>query len=217
MAYDLETLRTKVRNRIDDTSYESTVIDQFVNYAQRQVLNTYVFPFMERTFVGTLVADANTFLLPTTAQTVVSFRITAPDDSAGFLEYLPFREFDKRFPDPSSATAGKPQFWTFVNNTFKVHPKADQVYELELRYVKKPDELVDGTDVPEIPEAFSEIIVLGTHQRILERDDSYNEAQVVEQKFDQLLEDMVQRLVTRQIGKPHIMATGRMEAKGRSW
>lgn len=215
MAYNLQDLRDKVRRRLDDESYEASVLDQFINDTQRQTLNTYSFPFMEKTFSGVLAEGASTFNLPADTQTVISFRITAPDDAAGFLEYLPFREFDKRFPDPSAQAGAKPQYWTFVNGTFKVHPKTDEPYELDLRYLVKPIELVEGTDVPQIPEEFQEILVLGAHQRALERDDAYNEAQVVEQKYDQLVEDMVKRLVTRQIGSPHVMSTSRMRNMGR--
>ena len=216
MAYDLADIRTRVRNRLDDTTYDAGVIDEFINAINRQTLNSYVFPFMEKTFSGTLAMGASTFLLPVDTQTVISFRITAPDESAGFLDYLPFREFDQMYPDPGAVAGGTPIAWTFVNNNFKVYPKTDQVYELDLRYVKKPVELVNDTDVPDLPESFSEILVLGAHQRALERDDSYNEAQVVEQKVEQLVEDMVGRLVTRQIGSPHVMGTGRKRTT-RSW
>lgn len=217
MAYNLASIRERVRERLDDDTYDGDVIDQFINDTQRQTLNTYSFPFMETTFSGTLASGASTFLLPDDAQTVISFRITAPDEHAGFLEYMEFREFDKRFPDPTSADPGIPFVWTFVNNTFKVYPKTDQVYELDLRYLLKPTELTGDTNEPQLPESFSEILVLGAHQRCLERDDSYNEAQVVEQKVEQLVEDMLGRLVTRQIGRPHIMGSNKTGPRTRRY
>lgn len=210
MAYDLIGLRAEVRNRLDDESYDSGVLDQFINDTHRQVLNTYSFPFMEKEFSGTLLSGASTFQLPTDAQTVISFRLTAPDDAAGLLPYMAFRQFDETYPDPGSSNPGKPIVWTFINTDFKVHPKTDQVYELDLRYLKIPTTLTGDTDVPDVPEEFKEILVLGAHQRALERDDAYNEAQVVEQKWDLLVEDMVRRLVTRQIGSPNIMRTSSM-------
>lgn len=208
--YDLSLVRSKVRDRLDDPNYDAAVIDGFINDTQREVLNTYTFPFMESTFSGTLTAGYDSYEFPLDAQSVISFRVTAPDEDSRFLQFMEFREFDQKYPDPAQADPGRPEKWTSISGLFKIYPVADEDYELDLRYIKKPDELTADSDVPEIPEAFQEILVLGAHARVLVREDQITASQIVKREMRELTADMVKRLTLRQTGEPYVMRTGRM-------
>ena len=50
----------------------------------------------------------------------------------------------------------------------------DKDYTMTMFYIKKPKTLVDNTDVPELPEEFEELLVLGAYKRILDRNEDFD-------------------------------------------
>ena len=69
---------------------------------------------------------------------------------------------------------------------------------MRMNYVKRPETLENGLDVPEFPEEFQEILVLGAAAKAHQKKDRYDFAQILLNEQVDLQRDMVHRLITRQ-------------------
>ncbi len=207
MAYTLGQLVTDVRNKLDDSNFDSTLIKEFVNDAQRYIVNKHYFKFMEGTYSAPLTIDTFSYDLPSDVETVETFRFTDPDGQEHDLtdHYLTFIEFDNLFPDPAGDDNGVPRHWTIREGNFLVYPKPDQAFTLNIRYKKIPTALSGDSDVPQIPERYKEMLVLGALVRAHKFNDNYDLAQVEQNALDELLLDAVAKTYTRQTGRPAVM------------
>lgn len=210
MSYQLSTVRTRIQQKLDNVAFDQTKLTQFTNDGQRDVFNTYRFPFMEReASLTTTAGEVTVSTLPTDFQSSISLRRYSPSDTAGIMNYVDYEDFDERHPNPTVGDNAVPNEWTIFNNTITVFPKADTTHTLKLRYYKKPAELVNDSDVPEMPEEYSEVLVLAGYKRALMHDDNYDQAQVVQQDIDQLVQAMIVRLGRRTVGQVHVMRSPR--------
>lgn len=207
MAYNVSQIKTDIRNKLDNPSFDSTLLIDFINDAQREMVNRHNFKFMEATYTGALTTGEYSFDLPTDVSEVETFRITNPSGEEIDLtkNYITYAEFDNLYPDPAEQDNGKPYRWTIRENNFLIYPAADQAYTLEIRYQKAPTVLSVNADVPDVPERFKELLVTGALARAHKFNDNYDIAQVEEAKFEKLLLDVVAKTYTRQTGRPHIM------------
>lgn len=205
MAYNLGTVRTRIQQKLDNTNFDTSKLNQFINDGQRDILNTRRFSFMESEASLTTTASSDALTgLPTDLQIPISLRIYSPTADASMLTYIEYDDFDVVMPNPSIAGTTIPSAWYIFNGTPKVYPIADGSYTVRMKYIKKPTELTADADVPEIPEEFSELLVLTGYKRALEHDDDYNQAQIIQLQIDDKISTMDERY-SRQKGLPHIM------------
>jgi len=214
--YNLGTVRTRVQQKLDDTSFSTDKLNQFINDGQRDVLNSRRFTFMEREATVTAIIGANTVTgTPVDMQLPISLRITSPTTYANMLNYIEYEDFDVAIPNQNLVGNTIPQYWRVFNNSLLVYPNADATYGIALKYMKAPTELINDSDVPEIPESFGELLVLAAYKRALEHNDNYDQAQVIQQQVDVQVDTMDERY-KRQFGVPHQMRTpNRMRRIGR--
>lgn len=206
MAYNLSTVRTRIQKKLDDTNFSVATNNQFINDGQRDILNSRRFVFMEREATLTTTNGLDTVTgTPSDMQVPLTLRLYSPTNYATALPYLEYEEFDVSIPNPSLAGNTVPTSWRVFNKTIYVYPIANGTYTLKLKYIKVPAELVNDIDVPEIPEEFSEALVLAGYRRALEHNDNYDQAQVIQIQIDEQLNKMDERY-KRQSGRPHIMS-----------
>lgn len=208
MAYTLATIRNRVyTDKLDDTSIASGTIDNFINDTQREIFNTYELPFQEKVFLGNLPPGASIYTLPTDHQTTQSMVLTNANQRLDLTRnYVDFRDFNYSYPTPDQYTAGAPSLWTLYGNQLYFSRPTDTTYTISLFYLKTAKTLSGDTDVPEIPEEFSELLVLGAYIRALEFNENFDQAAFVRgQDFNPLLDLMVARLSERQTGKPSVI------------
>lgn len=215
MAYTTGTIITKVQQRIRDTGYSSTEITNYISDAQNDVYNEYRLPFMQTTQAYTLTAGVSDVTngsgLPTNYVQALDITLT----SSGLEKVIPYadiRVIDDDFPDPDDTTrnpTGPPAMWYYYGDTIKVYPVPSQAYTVSLRYYKKPTELTSTSDVPEIPSEFSELLVVGAAYRVLQVKDNYDQAAILQNKYDEILQKLVSKYSQPQVGKPHIMRINR--------
>lgn len=204
MTYQLSTVRTRIQQKLDNTSFDSAKLNQFINDGQREILNTNRFPFMESEATATTAngSDAITYNpVPSDLQQVLSVRVYLPDTKAVTLEMKEYEYVDTLYPNPDLTDPGFPQFTYIFNNTLKVFPRADATYTLKVKYLKRPAELVNDADVPAIPEEFGELLVLAGYKRALEHEDNFDQAQIVQQTIDEQRMQLVARLGLRHHAK----------------
>lgn len=205
MSYDLGTVRTRVQQKLDNTNFETAKLNQFINDGQRDIFNSRRFVFMEREASPTTTASSDSLSsLPTDMQTPLSLRIFSPTGNASELTYMEYEDFDRMMPNTALVSPTIPFAWYVFNLTPIIYPRADATYTLKLKYIKSPDELEVDADVPEVPEAFSELLVLAAYKRALEHDDDYDQAQIIQLQIDEQMDKMDGRY-KRQTGLPHVM------------
>ena len=205
MGYTLADLAQRViDDKLDDISFDTTIVSRFINDTQRDIFNTYELPFNEKAYIGLMPIGECLFKMPNDCQLVQAAVITNPDGSQkdimpGFLD---FRTFVSRFKTPYQEVASEVRFWTLYAKQIYTSAPIDKAYSLELFYIKKPIELIDGADIPEIPEEFGELLVLGAFRRVLERNEDYDLASVINGQYGTLLDKMVARYGYRMAAGP---------------
>jgi hypothetical protein len=209
MAYDLIGLRNRVLDdKLDDTSYSPSVVDNFINDTIRDIAMTYELPAFEEKEDAAIASGSNTFVLPTGYQMAQAFVILSADGNVKKDigdNYVPFREFIRSYPMAETNEEGAPTFWTSHGGIIYLDRPVDQNYTATLWYLRTPTTLVDTTDVPEIDETFSEIIILGAYYRVLQRNEDYDLAAANEQAYNSKLDKMMVRTTKREGTTPHIM------------
>ncbi len=220
MAFTLGGIADKVRYRIRDSGYAATEIINYVNDTQNDIFNEYRLPFMETTQDYTLnigTADiTNGSDLPTNFVSPILLLLTT-NGYEKRLQFRDVREMDELHPDyeASSTPNGTPTDAYKYGETIKVYPEPDQAYTVTLRYFKKPTLLSSDSDVPELPSEFEEMLVLGASYRILQVKDNYDQAAILQNKYDELLDKLVAKYSRNQTGMPTIMRINRV-ATGKS-
>lgn len=210
MSYPLSQYKAWTRNRINRQSFDTTKLTQFANEANRDIINTERWRFMEKAFVGSIAIGVNTYALPVDFQAAINFTLVDPDSKAFFVPYMPYETYDQRYPDPTAMPSGVPTCWTFFGNTLIVGPaKPDVAYTMQLRYYKSPVTMTADTDIADIPDDFAELMVLGMMARSLQSSDIYDQAQVIQEEWRRQMSAMQTRLQSRQFGAPLRMQAGR--------
>lgn len=217
MSYTLGTLISNVQAKLDDTGFSSANITQFINDTQREIFNNYALQFVEGT--ATLTSTANTALIstgiPTDLQIPIDLTVTAPAGYAGLLRYVDFKEIDAAYP--GTVTTNIPTRWYSFAGSIYLDPTPNQAFTLTLRYLKRPTELTGASDVPQIPEEFQEILVLGALKRCLQLNDSYDQAAVIQiNEYDPMVVKLVQRYAVGQQAGPLKIPINRMRTNARS-
>lgn len=207
MDYNLAGIRQRVLvDKLDDDEFDPNIVDNFINDAQRDIFNQFELPFMEKIFSGTITAGSVMFKFPDDVAMIQSQVITGPDGTQRNIApgYMGFRDFNTKFPTPLNNNPGPIYNWTLYGGNMLTSVPTDQEYTMTLFYIRKPKTLTEDTDVPEIPEEFSELLVLGAFRRVQERNEDYDLAASTEAEYQKVLVQMVDRYGMRQQG-PIIM------------
>lgn len=206
---------SRVQARIKDTAYSAAEIKSFLNDTQNDVFNEYRLPFMETTQNYTLVDGVSDI---TNGSNLPSNYVQATDlilTTSAREKVIPFRdirEVDALNPDADDTTTyakGVPDYWYYYAETIRVHPVPDTGYTVTLRYYKKPTLLSADADVPDIPSEFEELLVTGAAYRVLQVKDNYDQAAVLENKYNELLAKLVAKFSQKQVGTPTRMRINR--------
>lgn len=211
MAYTLAQLYQRVHDKLDDPAFSNTVLLEFANDTEREVFNRYRINIQEQQIdtitttagVRTLTGLPGVAGVGSVAQ-YISLRVILPVNYAHEIPYMEYEDVDVVYPNYQLLGQGPPIAWFIFDGTPSLVNNADKVYTLSAKYTILPTTLVNDTDVPNIPEEFSEITVLGMYARALEFNDEYDEAQAVRQQFAKLCVDYVDS-TRRQAGTPHVM------------
>ena len=221
MAYTLGALVTKVQQRVRDTGYSSTEIKNYINDTQNDIFNEFRLPFMETTQPFTLTTSVSDITngdgLPDNYVQSLDLLLTT-DDKESRLVYQDIRAIDFNYPDADDISAyavGVPDTWYNYADTIRVFPVPDDAYTVTLRYYKKPTEITSDDAVPEVPSEFAEILVVGAAYRVLQVKDNYDQAGILQNKYDELLQKLVSKYSYKQVGTVPRMRINRVRL-GRS-
>ena len=200
MSYIFSDLKTKLQTQIGDNSLDSTVMGDAINYTIQNVFNSIEITLNSEYQSNTVVTGANTLTtaLPSNLQKITSLYITSPVGLARDLtdNFISAKEFRQMFP---SVTIANPlNYWTFWTGV-EFSTLADQDYTIRLEYIKSMPILSGASDVPAIPEAFEELLMLGAKMRIYEQKEDFDYAGQFQTKYADLLEAFISRYSTGQV------------------
>lgn len=196
MDYNLAKIRNRVLvDKLDDDEFDPQVVDNFINDAQRDIFNTFELPFMEKMFSGSIPTGAIIFNMPEDVALPQSQVVTAPDGKQVDMmpNRLDFRTFNSMYPTPGNNAAGSVNRWASYAGRVLLDRPTDQEYTMTIFYIKKPKTLAQDTDIPEIPEEFEELLVLGALMRIHDRNEDTDLKQNAEAEYSRQLLNMVNR------------------------
>lgn len=201
MDYTLAGLRQRVMiDKLDDEDFDPEIIDNFLNDAQRDIFNQFELPFQEKIFSGTIPADSIMFQLPEDVAQVQSHSI------AGVKNFMnmktPFRDFFSAYPDAINETPGAPGVWTQYAGNILLSAPTDKEYTLNTYYIRKPRTLDQDTSVPEIPEEFSELLILGALMRVHDRNEDTDLRDTVAGQYERQLANLASRYGFRDASGP---------------
>lgn len=205
MEYNLAGIRQRVVvDKLDDEEFDPQIVDNFINDTQRNIFNQYELSFQEKIFSGVIPAGSTMFSLPSDVALVQSRVVTSPDGSQRSIKngYVAFRDFNEMYPTQSNGTPGAISTWTLFANNMILSTPTDQEYTMNIFYISKPVTLTQNSDVPQIPEEFAELLVLGAYMRILSRNEDTDLKTTVEAEYNQLLNMLVNRYGYRQADGP---------------
>ncbi len=211
MSYNLETIRNKVKSRIQDQEFDNNLINDFINDEQRELFAYYDLPFNRTTTTHLVNQGEHTVNLPSNHQKTKSLRVIAPEDYDTDLSefYLPYNRFAEDFRPPQYYTDNQLRWWTIYDTQIIFSNNSDASYTLQHDYLKAPDALVNNEDVPELPEAYGEILVLGAMIRCHELNEDNDIAAYQLAKKNQLVSAMLKRVSPQQSAKTGILRNSR--------
>lgn len=223
MSYTCGDIVAKVQRRVRDTGYSSTEIKDYLNDTQNDVFNEYRLPFMQAVQAYTLTAGVSDITngsgLPANYVQALDLNLT----SQGREKVLTFMDtvaIDDTYPDPDDTTVNPlnvPNNWYFYAETIRVYPSPDSAYTVSLRYYKKPTLLSSDADIPELPSEFEELLVVGAAYRVLQVKDNYDQAGILQNKYDEILQKLVAKYSQAQTGSPQLMRINRFSLGKRSF
>jgi hypothetical protein len=206
LAYQTSDIVTKVQQRVRDTGFSSTQIIDYLNDTQNDIFNEYRLPFMETSQNYTLTVGVSDITNGSNLPTDYTQALDLFNTYTGYeqiISYKDIREIDYLYPDPDDTTlhtTTAPRYWYFYAQTIRVFPKPDKAYTLTLRYYKKPTLLVNSSDVPSLPSQFQELLVIGAAYRVLQTKDNYDQAGILQNKYDEILAKLVMQTAQNQVG-----------------
>ena len=206
--YDADSLFTRVQNKLDDSSFSTDLLLDFLNDTERQVFNHLRINTEEQesdTITTTASSRALTGLpaLGTVGE-YINLRIILPVNYSRVIPYVEYEDADKYYPNYMLLGIGTPIAWFVFDGVPTLLNNADKTYTLAAKYTLLPTPITCGTDTPNRPIEFSEITVLGMFARALEFNDNYDQAQAVRAQYNQLCIDYVEK-TARQVGVTHTM------------
>lgn len=205
MSYNLASIRNRVLvDKLDDEDFDVNVLTNFINDAQRDIFSEYELPFTEKIFTGDLPSGAHMFQFPDDVSQIQSVMIVDNNGRSVDVKdkFMTFREFNKYYADPSANQVGPVRYWTLYGGKMIVSRPIDSDYNMTIYYNKVPKVLADDLDVPEVPEEFEEILVLGAFYRVQMREGDTDEALLTRSEYQRKMEQMVARYGFRMSAGP---------------
>lgn len=219
MSYLISDLILRVQQKLDDDSFDTSILISFANDTEREIFNRYRINTEEQQIdtITTTAGSRDLTGLPGIAGAgsvgqYISLRIILPVNYSNVIPYVEYEDADVFYPNYNLLGMGPPIAWFIFDGTPSLINRADKTYTLSAKYTILPTKLTAMGDTPNIPEEFSEITVLGMYARALEFNDQYQEAQAIRQQYRQLAVDYVDA-TRRTAGTPHIMRQPRQLKK----
>ena len=179
----------------DDEDFDPSVIDNFINDAQKDIFSEYELPFTEKIFTGNLPAQATMFQFPDDVSQLQAVIIIDEEGHSRDItnDFVTFRDFNKQYTNYATAEAGSIMKWTLYGGKMITSRPTGNNYDMTIFYNKVPKLLTQDSDVPEVPEEFEEALLLGAFYRVQYREGDSDEGLLTKSEYRTKLEQMAAR------------------------
>lgn len=202
MAYTFLDLKNKLATQISDSNLDTTVTGDALNYTQQEIFGKFDLTLNSAQQTNSVIAGTNTLAsaLPTDYERMSSLYVTSPATVVTDLTdyFVATKEFRKRFTSPSTSGRAPLSYWTYWTS-LEFSNNADQDYTLVLDYIKSIPFMSADSDVPTIPQAYEEMLMLGAKIRIFEQKEDFDYANQFVNRYADLIESFIIRYSTRQV------------------
>lgn len=202
MAYTFLVLKTKLATQVADPNVDTSITGDALVDAEQEIFNKFSVTLNSTTSTNTLAVGARllTSALPTNLQRVNNISITSPVSYAKSLKdyYLTPDEFRTQYTAFAQSITAPPTGWTYID-AVEFGNLSDQTYSLLIDYTNSVPIMSADADVPTVPEAFRELLMLGAKIRIYEDKEDFDFAQQFQNRYADLLQDFLTRYSTNQI------------------
>lgn len=177
--FTLGDIRTAVKRKLDDDSFDDATITEAANDFQFELFNDNRIRFMEKAATLSPNSGATSVGLPSDFMNLITMVVL--DDASTYRTitdsgYLDYQDFMDMYANYSVANAQKIINWTFYGEGLRFSAPTDAAYNINIDYMRSPALMVAATDECEVPINFREMMTLGTLQRIMRVNEDYNEA-----------------------------------------
>jgi hypothetical protein len=163
---DLADLRTLCVSWLDDPSegyFTAAQLNVFLNNAQRQVQKLLIQSFESRYVKGvqtTTVANQAFYQVPTDFLKVNRFSVILSGTNETNEQYIDLQYITPNQENRVLVRSGSSEFYTILNNMFKVLPVPSSAWTLRLYYTYRVTDMTQDTDEPDVPEEYHEMVAL---------------------------------------------------------
>lgn len=202
MAYTFLALKNKLATQISDPNVDTTITGDALVDAEQEIFNKFTVTLNSDTQSNSITSGTRVLgsALPTDLQRVNNISILTPISYAKSLKkyYLSPDDFREQFTAYQQAITAPLSYWTYISSV-EFGNLADQDYTLLIDYTKYVPIMSADADVPTVPEAFRELLMLGAKIRIYEDKEDFDFAQQFQNRYADLLQDFLTRYSTNQI------------------
>lgn len=213
--YTVAQYKAWVLDRLQNIPVDDSVMLQFLQATNREIVNMSlggaVWPFMEDNFVGTVEAGSWQYNFESNWRDPYDLTLVAPDNNARHLRRIEYEDYRQLYPDPGSAltTPTPPTVWAVYKRTFLVGPTPpDQDYTLDMAFVRAAATPTLNTDTLDVPDEWSELVILGIQRRAYRYRRRFDQAQIIDQDYDLLLQQMIHTVIGSTRGSAGQAKTG---------
>ena len=183
----LAQLRTALQTRgyATDTATQQT---ELLNAVYREIAGVRRWDWMEATTTAPCVVGTETVTpVATDILAVDALRILS-GTSYYLLDYEPPQQFKER--SYVDRDVGTPQYWTYSQGAYRLWPRPDKTYTVDIDYVKDPADLSADGDTPLLPATYHDLLIWGAVRDITFRERDWNGNNVATKRFEDLLARM---------------------------
>lgn len=201
IAFTFLALKNKLTTQIGDPNLDSTVMGDALNYTEQSIFSAFDLTLNSAQQTNAVASGANTLTtaLPSNLERISSLYVSSPAASARNLTeyFVKVKDFRTLYPSAGTDT-GSLQEWTYYTSVeFAV--LASEATTIKLDYIKGVTIMSADADVPTIPQAYEELLMLGSKMRVYEQKEDFDYAGQFTNRYADLLEAFVTRYSTRQV------------------
>lgn len=168
----------RVRGKLGDTAFDQGQILDAANWFVNDLFTTnamYIMETSDQLFpsAGDVEVD-----MPDDVQTAIweGFNVVSPQIYNMKKWFMQYGDFMQRFPNYTNNPAAQLTFWTFFGNGIRFSAPLTADTQINLDYIRLPNQMTGLTSVCEVPDTYMEMVVLGALERCMQTNEDYPEA-----------------------------------------
>lgn len=188
MSNTLSSYRADVRADLDDSEYDSAVIDRAINDYINEIATRAKCRKLEASDELFISAGDTDVEFPDDKNTILNLSVTSPTPASNIMRnYQEYEDFVADNPGFASATsqAVASVDWTDFGDGMRLAAPAKADTTIFCEYMRVPTKLEADDDENELDpnDVYHEMFVVGARARAMERNEDYDEAAIERQKL----------------------------------